>query len=96
MRTVGCIWIFYQKLIFPSLVISFLVGAMGIVTAGPFSLESAGVAFMLITPLFQYFIYEIANPEEYYFYYNMGLSKPVLWICTVILSVGFGLIPVFV
>ena len=73
------------------MVISILIGALGMAAAGPFSLSSTGVAFMFITPLFQYFIYEISHPDEYYFYFNMGLSKLVLLICTLVISFCIGL-----
>ena len=78
------------------MVISFLIGALGMVADGPFSLASTGAAFMFIAPLFQYFIYEISHPGEYYFYFNMGLSKLILWICTLAISFCIGLILILI
>lgn len=78
------------------MVISILIGALGMVASGPFSLASTGVAFMFIAPLFQYFIYEISHPEEYYFYFNMGLSRLILWLCTLVISFCIGLILILI
>ena len=39
-----------------------------------------------------YFIYEIGNPNEYYFYYNLGFSKFFLWSTTIISAVIVALI----
>jgi hypothetical protein len=46
----------------------------------------------LFAPFFHFAIYEIRNPNEYYFYYNLGLSKTVLWISTIAISFCIGLI----
>jgi ABC-type sugar transport system ATPase subunit len=48
---------------------------LGYSGTGKFSWGTVGIGYILITLVFQYFIYEIRNPNDYYFYYNMGLSK---------------------
>lgn len=94
MRIFSPLWIFYKKLITPSVAVSILIAA---ILGSPTNFFLAfGIAFMLFVPLFQFAIYELNNPKEYYFYYNLGLSKPNLWAFTVILSIVIGLIFVFI
>lgn len=74
------IWLFYQKLVIPVLVISLLIFGWLQNT------KSLVLTFALFLPLFQYFIYELRNKEEYYFYYNLGFSRKFWWISTLVLS----------
>lgn len=54
--------------------------------------KGVGFSFVFLTPVFQYLTYEIRNPNEYFFYYNLGLSKLVLWTSTLVISLIIGLI----
>jgi len=92
MRILTGILIFYKKLVVPTLILSTLLGIMGSSISSEFSLRGIGLAYILLSPLFHYFIYEIRNPNEYYFYYNLGLSKYMLWGATLLLSTLIGLI----
>ncbi len=92
MRIIKAILIFYQKLILPTLVLSGLLGLIGFAIAGEFSLKTIGISYIFLGLLFHYFIYEIRNSNEYYFYYNLGLSRLSLWIITFVLSLVIGLI----
>jgi hypothetical protein len=94
MRIAYCIWIFYKKLILPTVVVSTLLGLLLYPNTETIasSLKWSGISYLLLTPVFHYFIYEVRNPNEYYFYYNMGLSKLVLWISTTIFGSILGLI----
>lgn len=96
MRLFKAILIFYQKLIIPALILSGLLGFMGLGVTGVFSLEAIGISFMFSGPLFHYFIYEVRNNNEYYFYFNMGLSRLSLWIITFSLSLVIGLILILI
>lgn len=99
MRITISIWIFYKKLIIPTLITSIVMGALGPIVMGTldkglnyaFLVQNIGMLYIVLTPLFQYFIYEINNPGEYYFYYNMGLSKLHLWIATFLIGLIIGL-----
>ena len=51
-----------------------------------FPWAAVGLGYILMTPIFQYFIYEKRNPNDYYFYYNLGISKYILWGSTLFLS----------
>ncbi len=91
MRIVKTILIFYQKLIIPTLALSVLLALIGFGITGGFSLTSLGVSYIFLGLLFHYFIYEVENSSEYYFYYNLGLSRLSLWIITFILNLSIGL-----
>ena len=92
MRIIKAILIFYQRLIVPALFLSGLLSLLGGAVSGGFSFQALGFSYIITAPLFHYFIYEIGNSNEYYFYYNMGLSRLVLWIATLALSIIIGLI----
>lgn len=59
-----------------------------------FSSEIAAGSYLIFSLSFQYFMYELKNPNEYYFYYNLGLNKNILWsinfIFSLILSILIG------
>lgn len=61
-----------------------------------FSINAAAVAYILFSLLFQYFIYEVRNPNEYYFYYNLGLNKYILWGSTFMLSSIIAIISILI
>lgn len=92
MRIVKSILIFYQKLIMPALALSGLMGLIGFGITGDFSLKTIGVSYIFLGLLFHYFIYGVSNSNEYYFYFNMGLSRLSLWVITFILNLAIGLI----
>lgn len=71
---------------------SVLIALLAWAVLGSFSVGVIGVAYMVSTPFFHYFIYEMGNYNEYYFYYNIGLSKAVLWVSTLVISLLFGLV----
>ncbi|MES2827621.1 MAG: hypothetical protein V4687_05695 [Bacteroidota bacterium] len=90
MQLLKAVWFFYQKMIIPSFAVSILLSlfTMSYIQILP----GIGIAFIFLTPAFHYYIYELRNPDEYYFYYNMGLGKITLWISTIILSIIVGVI----
>lgn len=91
-RKVKIFWIFYKKLYVPSLLLSILLGLMGLIDSNSYSLPSVGVSYILITPIFQYLTYELRNKNEYYFYFNQGLSRRLLWTLTCVVSFVIGLL----
>lgn len=94
MRLSRGLYLFYQKLIIPSAILSMLLSFFSMkpddICAG------IGISFIFLTPTFHYFTYEVNNPKEYYSYHNMGLSKPILWASTAILSLIIGLIMIII
>lgn len=90
MRILHGLCFFYQKLIAPSLALSILLSFF---MMEHISLcKGIGISFIFLTPTFHYFIYEIRNSNEYYFYYNLGLSKILLWASTIVISIIVGLL----
>lgn len=87
---------FQQKLILPTFCVALGIGIAGyfMVWSTPL-LEGTGFGYILAGPLTQYFIYEIRNENEYYFYFNMGLSKIMLYGSTVILNLTIGALILF-
>jgi hypothetical protein len=92
MRIVKAIVIFYQKLIVPTLIFSGLLGLTAGALSGEYSLKFMGASYIFSAPLFHYFICEVRDDNEYYFYYNLGLSKLILWMISMGLSLVIGLI----
>jgi hypothetical protein len=94
MRIALSILLFYKKLVIPTMSMSAMLGCLVFLNSNSFPLtwKWSWISFILFTPLFQYFIYEVRNPNEYYFYYNMGISKLTLFISSMILSTTIGLI----
>lgn len=90
------IYFFHLKLFVPSFFVALIFGSFGYLNDGVYSLGAFGTAYVMIALLFHYFIYEMSFKKEYYFYYNLGLSKITLWISTIIISVLLKLILLFI
>jgi len=78
-RKTQVIWLFYRKLIVPAVVTTILISLFSIPVNGSYSNTATAVGYIFATFFFQYFIYEVKNPNEYYFYYNLGFTKLSLW-----------------
>lgn len=98
MNTIITLLIFYKKLIIPASIIAVLSGfSYGYlaILMNPsqaesiplFSSGSAAIFYFIFSLAFQYFVYERKNGSEYYFYYNLGLSRYTLWTSNLIISV---------
>jgi hypothetical protein len=74
------IWYFNRKISIPSLLVSIPLGFLG--STSYYSIQMIGVSFLFISPLFQFFIYDLGRPQEYIFYMNVGLSRIELWAST--------------
>ncbi|MHA4896323.1 hypothetical protein ACXZ1K_16335 [Pedobacter sp. PWIIR3] len=90
MRLLNGFWLFYQKLVIPSLIVSTMLSVL--VFGYTEAFKGCGISFIFLTPAFHYFTYDLKNPNEYYFYYNLGLGKLLLWSGTVLFSFLGGLI----
>ena len=86
MKFIQAFLFFYRKLFLPSLLFSLAIAFVGFVFTGIFSFTTVSIGYFLLTPLFQYFIYELRNPNEYFFYNNLGLSRLRLWVMSLSLS----------
>lgn len=85
-------WIFYQKILVPAIAVAIVIAIIMSSSAFSTLVSGIGIAFIATAPLFHYIIYDTNNPKEYYFYYNQGLSKKVLWSTTIIFSLMISLI----
>lgn len=90
---------FYRRLFLPSLLVAMAFGAFSISLIGEFGAfsipltgefanGSAALAYLIFSPVFHYLVYDVYFEDEYYFYYNLGLSRRILWGFTVV----FGLL----
>lgn len=57
---------------------------IGILLGG--KLTTIGLCFIFIAPLVQYYVYDIKNKNEYYYYNNLGLGNLELWVSTLIIA----------
>lgn len=93
MQQIITLFIFQKKLFLPSLTTAFLVYIL-IGTVGPSYGSGFGFAYLFSSLLFQYFIYEVKNHNEYYFYFNSGFSKVTLWGSTFVFGIIVCLISI--
>lgn len=84
MRIFTGLCLFYKKIIIPPLLLSIILSFL--LLPRPYLFIGTGTAFILLFPTIHYFTYEIRKPREYYFYYNLGLGKLMLWTTTIGLS----------
>ena len=82
---------FQQKLILPTFCVALGIGIAGyfMVWSTPL-VQGTGFGYILAGPMVHYFIYELRNPNEYYFYFNTGVGKIILYSVTVILNLILG------
>lgn len=96
MRIIVSILIFYKKLVLPALTMAMAFSFLEYAMTEKFTFTTLAIYYILMSMFFHYFIYEKRNPGEYYFYYNMGLSKFVLWGISLFLSFIISLVLVII
>ena len=84
------LYIFYSRLIIPSLSLSVMLSLLMMGHVG--FLAGVGMSYIVFSIALHYYIYEMKNADEYYFYHNLGLSKFWLWSNTITISLLIGLI----
>jgi hypothetical protein len=89
-RSVKGLYLFYKRIIFPSLVLSLVLPIFGMSVIDFFS--GVGLSFFFLLPLFHYMGYEIRYPDEYYFYHNLGFSRRILWLSTIVVAFLVGIV----
>ncbi|MAX72017.1 MAG: hypothetical protein CMC76_13130 [Flavobacteriaceae bacterium] len=79
MKLLKTIFLFQKKIIFLAYFISIIIGIIfGL------KLNVIGISFFTILPLLHYFFYDIKDKSEYYYYYNLGVSRNKLWLSTLV------------
>ena len=89
--TLARIFAFQQRLILPTFCIAIGIGIAGyfMVSSTPLT-QGIGYGYIFAGPVTHYFIYEQRHESEYYFYFNLGLSKILLYSSTIILNLILG------
>jgi hypothetical protein len=87
---------FQQKLILPTLCTSIAVGVAGylMLWSTPIA-RGTGFGYVFAGLISHYFIYELRYPNEYYFYFNAGLSKSILYGSTLTLNLVIGMLTLY-
>lgn len=73
------LFLFYKCAIVPSLLVAIAVTMLGMKFTDGFDFSLTGKAYFFMSLLWLYFKFQVRFPEEYYFYYNLGLGKLELW-----------------
>ncbi len=77
------LFLFYKKLMLPTLPLAILGSAF---ISGLGFYRSLAFVYFIFSLFMHFIIYERRNKDEYYFYFNLGFSKPILWLATFLLS----------
>lgn len=88
------LFFFYKKITLPALLLSILLSLFGMDFMNLSS--GVGISFMFLLPLFHFLSYEIRYANEYYFYHNLGLSRLILWIYTILIGFIVGLMLILI
>lgn len=89
-KNLKILWIFYLKLLIPTVLFSILMDSqLG------FSTNGFGLCFLVFLPSFHFLIYELRLKNEYIFYANFGFSRQFLWIATVSIGLIINIITKF-
>lgn len=78
-KSIRALWIFYKKILFPSLLFSMLFW----VISSPlhhFSPKNIGILYLYIAPIFHFVQYHLRLKDELFFYLLLGFSKKHLWV----------------
>ena len=78
---------FQRKLILPTFCVSLAIGVAGyfMIWSTPI-IAGTGFGYLLAGPMVHYYRYELRHPNEYYFYFNGGLSKLRLYATTIFVN----------
>lgn len=91
LRYLNIIWSFYRKLLIPALIITLVASIFLKPVTGEFNFSvnfiQVGLSFLFVSLIMQLIIYELRNPDEYYFYYNLGLGKKQLWVANAVIGI---------
>jgi hypothetical protein len=86
MNRVRTLLFFHKRFIIPALVLTSLTGAYSWASSDSFSVQSFGLGYLVTPLLLQLIVFEYSYKGEYYFYFNLGISRKDLWISNFILS----------
>jgi len=75
-------WIFYRKIFLYTLLLTGLAALLAGSLEDFLAPAFLGLTYAFLSPFVHLFFYELGNPQEYYFYANLGLIKHRLWFIT--------------
>lgn len=86
MRIIFGLYLFYIKVFIPAILVAVILTMLDFALTTTFSLYITGFSYFFLAMGFQFILYELSNPGQYYFYYNLGLNKRQLWIFSMSIS----------
>lgn len=89
-RRAKAFYIFYKKILIPTLILSALGGILGSAGTQLNYLSMIGISIIVFSPILHYLTYELRNKNENFFYYNLGLTKTHLWLLSSLSSFVIG------
>jgi len=90
LKTIRLIGSFYQSFLLASIVIT--ICCLSIFWSNGFSSFIAIFWFKIITLALTYYFVNSYNSKRYYYYFNLGISKVVLWTVSLVFDVALFLI----
>lgn len=72
---------FQRKIFFISYLISIVIGIL----VGNHA-KTIGFCFLIVAPVVHYWVYDLNNRSEYYYYFNLGLDHFKLWTSTFLIG----------
>ena len=85
-RKVKGFLLFYRSAVMPSFLIAVAVALLGMKFTDGFEPSLVGKAYFFMSLLWLFLRFQVRCPGEYYFYYNLGLGKLVLWTFSSLIS----------
>jgi hypothetical protein len=86
MNRVRTLLFFHKRFIIPSLALTVLIGVYSCAISDDFAVQSFGLGYLITPLLLHLIVFEYRAKGEYYFYFNLGISRKDLWISNFILS----------
>ena len=83
-------YLFYVKLSTPSILIALIIALSYLLITGTFSSHLVGYSYFFLAIGFHFILYDLNNPGQYYFYYNLGISRRTLWVCSILANFIIG------
>ncbi len=92
MKKITLLFWFQKRIAIPAMAISLALSVLALGISTRACLTTIGITYLLSAPLIHYLVYEVRSPDEYYFYYNLGLSRIFLWTTTLLSAIIIALI----
>lgn len=83
LKIIHAFYLFYIKFSIPAILIALIIALSYLILTGIFSPHLVGYTYFLLAAGFQFVLYDLNHPGQYYFYYNLGISKRGLWISSI-------------